>query len=136
LLYKITFKSHLRQNKNKIKNKIFLKNIIMYLLLLKKFLQKCSLKILFFKKKNNVINILRAPYRYKTSFSQVFFEEFFIILIVKYMLGGKFFQNLKKKKLINLVEFFKKVTGDLGTNTLLKTNTKLTINFSLKNVLF
>ena len=71
----------------------------MYLLLLKKFLQKCSLKILFFKKKNNVINILRAPYRYKTSFSQVFFEEFFIILIVKYMLGGKFFQNLKKKKI-------------------------------------
>lgn len=111
------------------KNKIFLKNFIIVLFILKK---KFNLKIKtgFWVKKKKTLDILKSPNRHKKFFHQLSYSE----LIIKHeiFLPEKYQLFLKKNNLNDLLCFFNKVLTNLkvfDSNSIsLK---KLTINRSL-----
>jgi hypothetical protein len=127
LIVKTIFKSHFKIKKNFLKNKdkkIFVKNIIVFLLFTKIFVSGCVVSFFFKKNKVNCTNILKAPSRHKQFFHQVFYEFFQV---------NVFFNFIKMKTITktgNSVVIFEKlnlVFQKIGTNIL--TRTKILISF-------
>jgi hypothetical protein len=127
LIVKTIFKSHFKIKKSFLKNKekkIFVKNIIVFLLFTKIFLNGCLVSFFFKKNKVNLTNILKAPSRHKKFFHQVFYEFFQV---------NVFFNFTKIKTLKNIycgVATFEKldlIFQKIGSNTL--TRTKILISF-------
>ena len=127
MIVKTIFKSHFKIKKNFLKNKdkkIFVKNIIVFLLFTKIFVSGCVVSFFFKKNKVNCTNILKAPSRHKQFFHQVFYEFFQV---------NVFFNFIKMKTITktgNSVVIFEKlnlVFQKIGTNIL--TRTKILISF-------
>lgn len=128
MIVKTIFKSHFKIKKSFLKNKekkIFVKNIIIFLLFTKIFVSGCLVSFFFKKNKVNCTNILKAPSRHKQFFHQVFYEFFQI---------NVFFSFIKVKdltKIENSIAIFEKlnlVFQKIGTNIL--TRTKILISFT------
>jgi len=92
LIIKTTFKSHFKiknhTNKKKTK-KIFVKNIIIFLLFTKIFLKGCSVNFFFNKHKANQTNLLKAPSRHKKFFHQIYYEYFQVKIFFKFNFKNK-----------------------------------------------
>lgn len=95
------------------KNKLFFKTFLIYILFLDYYLNKVlkfSVRLTFSKNRKNIININRAPYRYKLSRHQLTNNRYFyavniilsreVVLIKTFKsaveLNNRFFKNLKK----------------------------------------
>ncbi len=81
MVVKTVFKSHFKVKKNfskSSKKKIFVKNMVVFLLFTKIFFKSCAVNFFFTKNKNNNINILKAPSRHKKFFHQLFYEYFIV----------------------------------------------------------
>ena len=140
MIVKTVFKSHFKVKKNFFKNskkKIFIKNIVVFLLFTKIFFKGCVVNFFFTKNRNTQTNILKAPSRHKKFFHQIFFEYYIIkinffftnSIFRKLSDNGDFLEKpqtpLKNLTLVfnNLNTLFKKV----GSNTL--SRTRLSISF-------
>ena len=121
---KTTFKSHFKLKKfiKKDEKKIFVKNMIMFLLFGKVFFKNCKISLLFLNKKNYYTNILKAPSRHKKFFHQLCYETFFLKVFFKFP------QNLILDKILSLKLFplLGKVFLKIGSNVL--TRIKLTVS--------
>jgi hypothetical protein len=115
LLFKQTFKTHFKTSRNFYKKKNFLKNIMIFIYIIKCTLKNFDTSVISTKKKNKTINILRAPYRYKTSFSQVFFETYSIVIFFKFD-----FKEVNKSLsgIFEIFYFFKKFSKLFTTHIL------------------
>ena len=81
MVVKTVFKSHFKVKRNFLKSskkKIFVKNMIVFLLFTKIFFKGCVVNFFFTKNKNTNTNILKAPSRHKKFFHQLFYEYFII----------------------------------------------------------
>lgn len=81
MVVKTVFKSHFKVKKNfskSSKKKIFVKNMVVFLLFTKIFFKGCVVNFFFTKNKNSNTNILKAPSRHKKFFHQLFYEYFII----------------------------------------------------------
>ena len=77
--YIIFYKSHFKFNMfGKRNKKLFLKNILINLFFLKILIINCVVSLQFFKKKQNYLNILKAPSRHKKFVHRYFMEFFFV----------------------------------------------------------
>ena len=121
MIVKTIFKSHFKIKKSFLKNKnkkIFVKNIIVFLLFTKIFLNGCLVSFFFKKNKVNCTNVLKAPSRHKQFFHQIFYEFFQI----------KVFFNFTKSKPLKYISFgivtFEKLNlifQKIGSNILTRT---------------
>ena len=132
MIVKTIFKSHFKIKKNFLKNKdkkIFVKNIIVFLLFTKIFISSCIVSFFFKKNKVNCTNILKAPSRHKQFFHQVFYEFFQV---------NVFFSFIKIKSITkteNSIIIFNKINlvfQKIGTNILTRTKTLISFIFICK----
>ena len=119
MIVKTTFKSHFKIKKNlksNLKKKIFVKNIVVFLLFTKIFFKKCSISFLFFKNRKNQTNLLKAPSRHKKFFHQIFYEFFQIKVFFKFL-------NLlfNAPEIIPIYKDLNKVFLKVGSNILTRT---------------
>lgn len=125
MIVKTTFKSHFKIKKKSHKNnskKIFVRNMFVFLLFSKIFLKNCLVSFFFKKYKLNKINLLKAPYRHKKFFHQIFYEYFQISFIFKF---DKIFKN--PNNTTSIFSIFNKVFKKIGSNTL--NRVKFSISF-------
>lgn len=126
---KTTFRSHFNFKKNlKKKKKIFVKNIIIFILIIKKFLKKIKINTYLLKEKKKSINILRSPNRHKKFFHQVC-SEYFSIKIFFYFVDYMEVYPHNIVFLKNRLSFFFK---NFGSNTITRTKFVVVFNTNLK----
>ena len=139
MVIKTVFKSHFKIKKNFLKNskkKIFIKNMVVFLLFTKFFFKGCVVNFFFTKNRNTQTNIFKAPSRHKKFFHQIFFEYYTIK--INFFFKNSIFRKLSVEGCLgkpqttlknltvvfnNLDALFKKISS----NTL--SRTKLSISF-------
>jgi len=67
-----------------VKKKIFVKNIIIFILFTKIFVKNSTTSFQFKKKKKKNISLLKAPSRHKKFFHQISYEYFYISITIKF----------------------------------------------------
>ena len=104
--------------------KIFVKNIIIFILFTKIFVKNSTTSFQFKKKKKKNISLLKAPSRHKKFFHQISYEYFYISITIKF--NGYMF-NIRDSYWHNLVFFYKldHIFKKFGSNTLTRTVFKL-----------
>ena len=139
MVIKTVFKSHFKFKKNFLKNskkKVFIKNMVVFLLFTKFFFKGCVVNFFFTKNRNTQTNILKAPSRHKKFFHQIFFEYYTIK--INFFFTNSIFRKLStirdlekpNTSLKNLTLVFKNLNilfKKIGSNTL--NRTKLSISF-------
>ena len=112
--------------------KFFVKNFIIFIILLKQVFKKNNPVVFVKPKYCNTLNILRAPYKNKISKHQITLSRFFIVVSFKFKfekfiyLSGLSSIFLILKKLKNFYSFFE-------TNITYQHKSVLTFSFFLKN---
>jgi hypothetical protein len=145
MLIKIDFKSNFKiknsfSKKNSNKN-IFIKNMVIFLLFSKLFLQTCKVTILISKKKKILTNLLKAPSRHKKFFHQIFHEIFRLrvfFLFNNILINSYHPNNIKKLHILNSVNFFSnldKFFTKIGSNVLSKNKFSFKCFVSVKDIL-
>lgn len=133
MIIKTTFKSHFKIKKNFKKNLnkfIFVKNIVIFFLFFKVFLSNCKISLMFARKKNRQIDLLKAPSRHKKFFHQVCFEQFILKSFFYFKLSNIIEYN-------NTLLFFSTVNAifeKFGSNTL--TKIKFSVRFHMRKKSF
>ena len=132
MVFKTVFKSHFKIKKGVLKNskkKIFVKNMVVFLLFTKIFFKGCVVNFFFTKNKSTSSSILKAPSRHKKFFHQLFYEYFTIK--INFFFKNFTFLQIKPTTLVylsfvflNINTIFKKI----NSNTL--TRVKLSTSFS------
>ena len=118
MIIKTVYKSHFKVKKIFKKHqekKIFLKNILVYLLFSKFFFKNCNVSFNFFKKKINKISFLKAPSRHKKFFHQVTTEMFFLKIFFNFKTEIKI---LDIKNELCVFTHLRKFFNTIGSNTL------------------
>lgn len=124
MILKTTYKSHFKLknflNKNSGK-KIFVKNIIIFILFTKIFVNSSTTTFQFKKKKKNQISLLKAPSRHKKFFHQISYEYFYINIIIKF--GDCVLSTITDNYNNTLILFYKldNIFKNFGSNTLTRT---------------
>lgn len=117
-MIKTVYKSHFKVKKifkKQQEKKIFLKNILIYLLFSNFFFKNCSVSFNFLKKKNNTISFLKAPSRHKKFFHQTTIEVFFLKIFLNFKLQLKIVNSVNELLLFNYLGGF---FTSIGSNTL------------------
>ena len=130
MILKTTYKSHFcfKHSFKLSKKKIFIKNIVIFILFSKIFFLNLNISLLFSNKTKNSISLLKAPSRHKKFMHQIYTEYFsvtiFWIFQIKYLI-----------RLDCCLYFFKKIQTTflkIGSNSLTRTKcvvifTKITV---------
>jgi len=138
LIVKTVFKSHFKMRsilKKKFEKKIFIKNMVVFILLSRSFFKNCKVKLLFLKKNRLASNLLKAPSRHKKFFHQIKIETFFIKIFFKFNYAElKETYNLDSN-ILNLIGDIDLIFSKIGSNTLNRLKITTTIrrkhNFGL-----
>lgn len=130
-IFKSHFKINTKATKNSKKKCIFVKNMILFMLVSKFFLNQCNVSLLLKKDFKNNTNILKAPSRHKKFFHQVTFELFTVKVIYSF---GEFFKKIfLLNSITKVMFFFKKINVcflRIGSNTL--NRVKIIVCFDIK----
>ena len=131
MVVKTVFKSHFKIKKNFLKNskkKIFVRNMVIFLLFTKIFFKGCAVNFFFLKNRNTCTNVLKAPSRHKKFFHQIFYEYF--IIKVNFFFRGlkplkdKTYLGVLRSSVLNLTHIFKKldtIFKKISSNTINRT---------------
>ena len=104
--------------KKKFEKKIFIKNMVIFILLSRSFFKNCEVKLLFLKKSRLASNLLKAPSRHKKFFHQIKIETFFIKIFFKFKyVELKETYNLDSN-ILNLIRDIDLIFSKIGSNTL------------------
>lgn len=131
---KTTFKSHFRLKKffKKDEKKIFVKNMVMFLLFSKIFFKNCKISLLFSLKKKTQTSLLKAPSRHKKFFHQIVYEVFLVKIFFKFNKEIILLNN-NSIKVFNLLN---SIFINIGSNTLtrIKFITSIQNKFYMTNI--
>ena len=130
MIIKTTFKSHFKIKKNFCKNlkkKIFVKNIIIFLLFTKIFFRGCVVSFFFTRNKTNRTDVLKAPSRHKKFFHQIYYEFFNIKVIFNFKEGVLKKTTYPSTDLVYCFESLSNIFKRMGSNTL--TRVKFIVSF-------
>lgn len=129
---KTTYKSHFKLKKffKKDEKKIFVKNMIIFLLFSNIFLQNCKISLLFSVKQKTHTSLLKAPSRHKKFFHHIFYEIFLVKLFFKFLKNFKIY-NKNFFKIFSLINC---IFNKIGSNTL--TRIKTTVSMQSQSFLF
>jgi hypothetical protein len=121
LIVKTVFKSHFKMRsilKKKFEKKIFIKNMVIFILLSRSFFKNCEVNLLFLKRNRLSSNLLKAPSRHKKFFHQIKIETFFIKIFFKFKcVELKEIYNLDSN-ILNLIRDVDLIFSKIGSNTL------------------
>ena len=142
MVVKTVFKSHFKIKRSFLKNskkKIFVKNMVVFLLFTKIFFKGCVVNFFFTKNRNNKINILKAPSRHKKFFHQLFYEYFIIKVNFFFKKTIRLQQHEGSNNLVdNLPLIFlnmNSIFSKINSNTLSRTKLSTSFNCYLLNPL-
>ena len=114
--------------KKKSEKKIFIKNMIIFILLSRSLFKNCEVKLLFLKKSELASNILKAPSRHKKFFHQIKIETFFIKIFFKFKQSCREEVPILDSNILNLIRKLDLVFSKIGSNTLNRLKITTTIN--------
>lgn len=139
MILKTTYKSHFKLknflNKNSSK-KIFVKNIIIFILFTKIFVNSSTTTFQFKKRNKNQISLLKAPSRHKKFFHQISYEYFYINIVIKF--DGCVLRTITDNYNNTIILFYKldNIFKNFGSNTLTRTVFKLRSINTIKPFVF
>ena len=108
--------------------KIFIKNMVIFILLSKFFFKNCEVKLLFLKKSELSTSLLKAPSRHKKFFHQIKIETFFIKIFFKFKWPWQEEVSILDSNVLDLIKKLDLVFSKIGSNTLNRLKITTTIN--------
>lgn len=132
MIVKTTFKSHFKFKKfsKKDEKKIFVKNIIIFLLFSKIFFKNCKISLIFLKQQQQRTSILKAPSRHKKYFHQLCHEIFFLKIFFKF----PFKVILTKMLSLKLFPILNAIFLKIGSNILTRIKFTVSTKNQIKNL--
>lgn len=131
MIVKTVYKSHFKMKsflKKRSEKKIFIKNMVIFILLSRFFFKNCEVRLLFLKKNELASNLLKAPSRHKKFFHQIKIETFFVKIFFKFKRSWQEEVFILDSNVLSLIKKLDLVFSRIGSNTLNRLKITTTIN--------